>query len=425
MLLPEWTLANVNEVMNIIHPEAFPNLRLLSLSGNMLNDDSGVLQGGHLGIKILLLDDNKLQSMGSLANVLALLPNLSQLSLQGNKIESIGLADKRPGTILSSSLQSLNISRNRISSWSFVDDISRTFPKLVSLRISNNPLYSIKSPTTSRDMNALSDTKSLEESSYMLTLARIGGLQTLNYSNITAQDRLNGELYYLSDLERGYSGRRPTNKEISLRHPRYHELCKIYDKEPLDLVTAASDANDPKVPDTVNQFPSGSLAARLVRFEFRIQKVTSDQEHEYEHDQLFLPLFPGPVNLPRSMSTYSLKGWLQGESPNLVPLKFKLIYESGEVDPVVETILSGNLGAEGGHQSDSEWDIDPDQAPTGALNLGTRSPSDSTAHPKSKESSHDGKKWKKREVEMLDSTRELGSWLDNDATHAIVRIELA
>ena len=62
---------------------------------------------------------------------------------------------------------------------------------------------------------------------YMLTLARLGQLETLNFSRITPQERRNAEMYYLSRIAKAVA-EVPEDKDAELLacHPRYEELCR-------------------------------------------------------------------------------------------------------------------------------------------------------------------------------------------------------
>ena len=400
------------KVGEVIDPDAFPNLKLLSLSSNALQTIS-VSQGvSHPMVESVLFDNNGLRYLEDLELLFKAFPKLVQLSLQENSIKDVWMDQQQSDGQLSQSLQTLNLSRNAIHEWSVVDHLPSAFPSLQSLRISNNPLYLGLSLTDSK----VPSNQSVEETSYMLTLARLGDLRTLNYSTITPQDRLNGELYYLSSIEREYEaslsqGKPLTPDQINARHPRYSELCRIYDR-----LSVGSGGRDEllrtKVTEDTEAIP-GSLASRLVRFSFGILKLAERISPNIKaRDGLEL-------ELPRTISTYSLKALLVRKL-GLRPLDFRLIYESEEMDPVAETMMVTSV-PNGTTDSDAEWDVDP-QASQG-LDIKEHQ---RNSHPNANNAasiSHEGKKWKRREVEMMDSTRDIGFWLDDNAKQARVRIE--
>jgi hypothetical protein len=88
-------------------------------------------------------------------------------------------------------------------------------------------------------------------------------------------------------------------------------------------------------------------------------------------------------------------------------LKFRLVWETEDWDPVVEFNI---LGGE-------EWDSDED-ADHEPSNYARED--DRTELPVIKA---DGTKLSRREVELVDSTRQVGFWLDDTLSHVRVRIE--
>lgn len=62
----------------------------------------------------------------------------------------------------------------------------------------------------------------------MLTLGRLGwNVRTLNFSNITVQERSNAEMYYLSRIAKELGEALEENgEEVKRRHPRWAELCR-------------------------------------------------------------------------------------------------------------------------------------------------------------------------------------------------------
>ncbi|KKY24975.1 putative tubulin-specific chaperone [Phaeomoniella chlamydospora] len=415
------TLMTWEEITKIANTEAFPNLRLLSASCNQLIVLTIEHRTSHPGIESITIDANHFHDLEDLLFLSEAYPNLKELSVQDNQVIQVWRNGQRRNKPLLQSLQTLNLARNAIDDWSFVTDLTFAFPKLVSLRISNNPLYAAPEAHADADM-PLSAKKSAEETFYMLTLARFPNLKILNYSAITSQDRLNGELYYLSSIEReiqsSFQGGQPLSQEaLAERHPRYHELCKIYDRDPLDIQIMGREGIPQVIaPDVPHALPA-SLAARLVTIE--LVKHGQDPSQPKPIPEVVLT-----VEVPKTMSTYSLKGFVTRKL-GLLPLSFRLIYESAELDPVAETVVAGHTG-EAGDDDDVEWDVDPTSEVDKNGSLKSKAVANEHMTITDHEQSHiefEGKKWKKREVEMLDSTREIGSWFDDKATKAIVRIE--
>ena len=130
----------------------------------------------------LTLEKNAFRSLSSLAP-LAKLPNLKSLSLRGNALTSVQDLDDTASTDFSThkirfskSVEYIDLSYNVISDWSFVNDLQNVFPGLTGLRISHNPLYEGPAGKDGKVMGV--------EEGYMLTLARLGNLKTLNFSNV-------------------------------------------------------------------------------------------------------------------------------------------------------------------------------------------------------------------------------------------------
>lgn len=130
----------------------------------------------------LTLEKNAFTSLSSLFP-LTDLPNLKSLFLRDNAINSVRdldntAADDSPARELrfSTSLEYVDLSYNAIGKWSFIDDLQHVFPRLTGLRVSHNPLY---------DEPAVNNGKSMSvDEGYMFTLARLGTLKTLNFSNV-------------------------------------------------------------------------------------------------------------------------------------------------------------------------------------------------------------------------------------------------
>lgn len=285
------------------------------------------------------------------------LRNLRNLHLKGNSITAIASeGDTIP--VFSECLQYLDVSYNHIADWNFVDRLPTAFPGLTALRLSHNPIYDMKD----EDAKASSS-----EEAHMLTVARLGQIRSLNFSQLTSDDRMNAEMFYLSRIAKQLTAV-PESAEstVKAQHPRYATLCEIYG-EP-DIVRR----------EDIN--PS-FLEARLVSITFT---------HEGREK----------VNrrIPRAFDVYAVKG-IAGRLFGLSPLKLRLIWETGEWDPVA--------GFDDGNEDSGDEDEeqpDPERASDDATQLvGTTG------------------RWVKREVELCDSPRQLGYVVDGTA--AAIRVE--
>lgn len=322
-------------------------------------------------ITTLTLDHNEINSVSSIRK-LAALPKLERLSLRGNCIETISAPGTAEGPLrFSPSLKSVDLSNNKIDSWSFVNELPKIFPGLQSLRISGNPLYN-RPPASSTITNMPERPMTVDEA-YMLTLARLSSIHVLNYGTITPQDRSNGELYYLSLIGKELSvTAEEAEQGILAAHPRYRELCEKYG-EPV-VRRAVSETNRPGG-GLVNP---RSVAARLVTMVFRLSSVTKSKE------------------IPLSFDTYQVKA-IVSRLFGLPPFEFRLIWETDELDPVSKESTE-----------EDDWDSEDDEA-----DISNSKPVNTG----------DSTKFVKREVELVDSTRDIGFWFQ-DVGEARVRVEM-
>lgn len=300
-------------------------------------------------------DISTLTDLGSLTS----LTSLRNLHLKGNRITALApLGVSAP--IFPPSVQYLDVSYNEIKDWSFVDDLSSHFPGLTGLRLTHNPVYELT------DAGAKAPSS---EDAHMFTIARIASLKSLNFTSISASDRSNAEMFYLSRIARQLAAVPETAEDsVKTQHPRYAELCDIY--------------GEPDVIRREEVNPS-FLEARLVTVGFHcpgnVKKTTK---------------------IPRSIDVYSVKG-IAGKLFGLSPLGLRLIWETGEWDPVAR-FYDGD-----GDSSEDELDVEeaPEQQAPGGADDGEGKPG----------------RWVKREVELKDGPRQLGYCVDGlDAT---IRVE--
>jgi hypothetical protein len=340
----------------------FTSLKTLSASSNGL--DGHQLQTFLYTpfLTSLALEFNEFTTLAELS-VLAKLPCLKSLLLKGNKIFSYGL----PIPVFQPSLEYVDLSYNQISSWCFVDILSAVFPSMTSLRISQNPLYPSQASlgTNLQDVDA----------SFFITIARISGLRTLNFSNISAQDRTNAEMFYLSRIGQELASH-PENQEGARieTHRRFAELCALYGHPAVIRKTA--EETDPDF-----------LEARLIKFTFYLPESRNPSPGEEVQKRV-----EQVIEIPKTFDTYRVKG-IVGRRFHLQPLSLKLIWETDEFDPVA------------GYE-DAEIDIDDDDMDipmTGVIK-------------------EEEEKMTRKEVELRDSTRPICNTIAGE--EATVRIEV-
>jgi hypothetical protein len=298
----------------------------------------------------LTLEFNDFSTLADLASI-APLTSLRNLHLKGNNITALAPEGSEP-PVFPLSLEYLDVSYNDVQSWSFVDKLPKHVPGLKSLRISHNPVYD----ATDMDANPSSS-----EESHMFTIARIGALKSLNFSQITADDRSNAEMFYLSRIGKQLSAVAESDEaDILALHPRYEELCELYG-EPAIL----------RRPDVNPAF----LDARLVTVGFRLHDGAEKM-----------------TKIPKAVDIYAVKG-IAGKLFDMAPLKLNLIWETGEWDPVA------GFDDQEGDSSDEE-DAEEERERQG---IDTHAAEDVSDRPG---------RWVKREVELKDGPRQLGYCVD-------------
>ncbi len=179
-------------------------------------------------------------------------------------------------------------------------------------------------------------------------------------------------MFYLSLIAKEISSA-PEEEESQIigKHKRYKELCELHG-EPVVVRKQEGEINP------------NFLEARLISFEFVAKEGV-------------IPGRRGEVvmkkEIPKSFDVYRVKG-LVGRMFGVKPLSLKLVWETGEWDPVA--------GYDELEDSESENEGDEVERPEGQL--------------------EEKGKWMKREVELVDGTRQVGFCVDG--LEARVRVEL-
>lgn len=338
---------------------SMPNVKELSASSNQLGSlDECSLPNT---LTSITLEDNDFSSLEDIRHLGECCPQLRTLNLKNNQISSIS---KDPPHIsifkLPETMTDLDLAYNNITSWNIINELSTTCPGLKHLRIAHNPLFSsLRSadgkPLTSAD-------------GYMLTIARLPQLETLNYSKITDKERLDSETYYLSQIGRELSlSSKEQENDILASHPRWTQLCEEYGEPKVERQAASG--IDPN-----------SLAARLLDCTVYSPAAAAIPSLPNEHNPLV-------VEIPKACSIYKVHGIL-GRRLNVEPTHLRLILETGEKDRVDMATWNGV----------EEWDSDEEDA------------------------EEVGEEWKEREEELVPGTRPLGTFVDG--SKARIRVEL-
>jgi len=327
---------------------SFPSLESLTMAKNELEDwdDESLPQA----LQTLDLSGNRFAMFADL-NGLTKLPHLRTLLLKGTSIGTNTSPLDTTNSPRFNSISELELRDNRIASWSFFNTLPSVFPELRHLRIAGNPLY--------RGLKSAEGKTLTTDDGYMLTIARLPQLELLNYSKITDKERLNAETYYLGHIAIELSNADEHQREAVLaRHPRYRNLCEEYGEPTI--------SSQPKA----NEVDLNSLAARLISITFTTTPYKTWTEC-----------------IPESLNTYALLG-LVGKRLRVMPLKLRLIWETGERDPARSE----------GSEAPEWWDSSDE------------------------ESEAEGGEWIAREVELVPGTRPLGTYMEG--REARVRVEV-
>lgn len=315
----------------------------------------------------LTLDKNEFTSLSDLAAI-SNWKSLEKLYLKGNRISKI-VVDGVKIPIFGDNLHYVDLSSNAVTSWAFVDDLIDVFPGLTALRFSNNPvygsIYTEAKPATSVEGN------------YMLTVARVGTLKSLNFSNISPKDRENAEMFYLSKIGKALA-QVPESREstVTHQHRRFAELCKLHGA-PVVV------REGPKAVD--ENFVEG----RLIKFFFHFPSKAGAEQKDGITKEL---------EIPKSFDVYRVKG-IVGRLFDIRPLNMRLVWETGEWDPVAGYEEEED-SSDGGDEGDEEVKpVDGEKAAIEAKG-----------------------KWMRREVEIEDGTRQIGHLVDG--MEARFRVEI-
>ncbi|KAI3274298.1 hypothetical protein CBS147309_4202 [Penicillium roqueforti] len=375
----EQTLLSWDEITAIAY--RFPGLTSLTASANQLSEITCPLPST---ITTLTLEHNEITSISALRH-LAALPKLEHLSLRGNGISTVNqnTTDTTLDFQFPPTLRSLDLSRNNITSWTVLNKLSTVFPGLTTLRITANPLFD--QPPLPPSVTEASKPMTVDEA-FMLTLSRFPpSLTTLNYSTISPQDRSNAEMYYLSLIGKELSA--TTEEEepaILATHPRYSELCELY-VEPTITRAVLSDSSGARV------IHPRSVAARLVKMAFRLPTGNDESKSQVKE-------------IPGSFDTYQVKA-LVSRLFGLPAFGFRLVWETDEWDPVEKQV---------GDEAVVEWNEDSEDE----LRPDIGSELEKT------DNGLDKSRFVRREVELVDSTRDIGFLFQGEVGEVRVRVEI-
>ncbi|KAI0093897.1 hypothetical protein BDY19DRAFT_919480 [Irpex rosettiformis] len=160
-------------------------------------------------LRVINFDSNELTDWAQLVTALQCYPKLERVILSSNKIKSI---DPLGEALAFKKLRHLSLMANALDSWQDVDRLHLWCPALESLTFSGNPV--VEDPVLGRHAR-------------QFTIAKIPTLKTLDAGVITAKERTDCELFYISYIIK--HGPRD-NDERCRQHPQWKALCIKYDQ---------------------------------------------------------------------------------------------------------------------------------------------------------------------------------------------------
>ncbi|KAJ7461535.1 hypothetical protein FB451DRAFT_1268490 [Mycena latifolia] len=182
---------------------AMPVLKIVEMGYNLIDEISSA-DRQRSAIETINLDSNDLRSWVNVCDSLQSYSALDRVVLTSNKINKI----PPPEIQQTLGVKHLSLSFNRLESWSDIDALSAWCPTLTTLTFIGNPLFD--DPVYARN-------------SRQFAVARIPSLKALDAAAISAKERTDCELFYLSHIAQHGP---KSEEERNLTHPRWAELCQ-------------------------------------------------------------------------------------------------------------------------------------------------------------------------------------------------------
>ncbi|KAF8115412.1 hypothetical protein N665_0027s0028 [Sinapis alba] len=209
---------------------SLPALEELHLMGNMISSITSTSSSEDQtfdSLRLLNLEDNCISEWSEVLK-LSQLPCLEHLYLNKNKLSRIfhsvnGNESPKKSSDPFPSLRCLLLGANNIGDLASVDALN-VFPKLVDIRLSDNPVTDLARDGVPR---------------YVL-VARLTKVQMLNGSEVRAREKKESEIRYVRMVMSKFNNK---PEEIELLHPRFNELKKLHG---LDDEIASAENTRPK-----------------------------------------------------------------------------------------------------------------------------------------------------------------------------------
>ncbi|KAG2349451.1 RNI-like protein [Suillus weaverae] len=183
-----------------------PQLRIAELGYNELTSLSRAKISTVLDrIEILNFDSNKLKDWRHISEALKPCTSLQRLILSSNGIERIPPRKSCPSHL--QGLKVLTLSSNKLHNSRDVDQLYEWCPHLETLSLAKNPLTEVND---------------LSRSARQQIIAKIPSLRVLDATAISAKERSDSELFYLSFIAKTVPGHDEDRME---EHPQWKTLC--------------------------------------------------------------------------------------------------------------------------------------------------------------------------------------------------------
>ncbi|KAF9454620.1 RNI-like protein [Macrolepiota fuliginosa MF-IS2] len=202
------TLMTWQDITTII--ATMPKLQHLEIGYNGLTDvsfDPNHQSRSTVPVRTVNLDSNRIYGWERVCSALLNFPFLERVVLANNQIENIPSPTSQQGL---PQLKHLSLSFNRLRLWGDISALAAWAPSLGSLTLIGNPVIADHA-----------------QNARPLVIARLATLQTLDGALISAKERRDAELYYLSHV---VNHGPVSDEERCQEHPRWQELCSKYGK---------------------------------------------------------------------------------------------------------------------------------------------------------------------------------------------------
>ncbi|KAJ6618857.1 hypothetical protein B0H10DRAFT_2217348 [Mycena sp. CBHHK59/15] len=183
---------------------SMPVLCIVEMGYNFIEKLSSVETNKGSTVETINLDSNNCRDWVHICESLRPYSSLDRLVLTSNKIDKI--TAPLAGQCLR--VKHLSLSFNRLESWNDIDALAAWCPTLDTLTLIGNPVV---------------DSPALARNSRQFVIARIPSLLALDAAAISAKERVDCELLYLSHI--AHQGPQ-SEDERNRAHPRWAELCK-------------------------------------------------------------------------------------------------------------------------------------------------------------------------------------------------------